>query len=123
MATKPDLLEQIVQTNLMGTIWSCQLMVKSMMRRKSGMFTSTLQDYDANVYYKGVLLMSRRCWEQKAAEEAQYMLRQKQVSLACHYSSYFIITLIADYSRPYTLFGGRSWTLGYSDQYHSPRIY
>ncbi|KAI9772185.1 MAG: hypothetical protein M1835_006290 [Candelina submexicana] len=36
IATKPDLVERIVQTNLMGTIWGCQIMSKQMMRRRNG---------------------------------------------------------------------------------------
>ncbi|KAI9744896.1 MAG: hypothetical protein M1818_001821 [Claussenomyces sp. TS43310] len=36
MSTKPELVQQVVQTNLMGTIWACQLLVKNMMRRKKG---------------------------------------------------------------------------------------
>lgn len=34
MTTKPELLEQVVQTNLMGTIWGCQVMAKVMMRQR-----------------------------------------------------------------------------------------
>ncbi|KAI9703838.1 MAG: hypothetical protein M1836_007609 [Candelina mexicana] len=36
IATKPDLVERIVQTNLMGTIWGCQIISKQMMRRRNG---------------------------------------------------------------------------------------
>ncbi len=36
VTSKPEMLEQIVQTNLMGTIWSCQLLAKKMMRRRQG---------------------------------------------------------------------------------------
>ena len=36
VATKPELVDEIVRTNLMGTLWACQIMVKNMMRRKRG---------------------------------------------------------------------------------------
>jgi NAD(P)-dependent dehydrogenase (short-subunit alcohol dehydrogenase family) len=36
MATKRELVDDIVQTNLMGTIWGCQVMVRRMMKRKQG---------------------------------------------------------------------------------------
>lgn len=34
--TRAELLEEVVQTNLMGTIWACKSLVKGMMRRKEG---------------------------------------------------------------------------------------
>jgi len=36
MATKPELVNQVIQTNLMGTIWGCQIIAKNMIRRKGG---------------------------------------------------------------------------------------
>jgi short-subunit dehydrogenase len=42
ITSKPEMLEQIVQTNLMGTVWSCQLLVKNMMRRKQGNWQAVL---------------------------------------------------------------------------------
>ncbi|KAI9721992.1 MAG: hypothetical protein M1812_001951 [Candelaria pacifica] len=36
MATKPDLIERVMQTNLMGTTWGCQILSKQMMRRRKG---------------------------------------------------------------------------------------
>jgi NADP-dependent 3-hydroxy acid dehydrogenase YdfG len=36
VATQPKLVEEVVGTNLMGTVWGCQVMVKNMMRRKRG---------------------------------------------------------------------------------------
>ena len=36
MATKPDLIEKVIQTNLMGTIWGCQIISKHMIRRRQG---------------------------------------------------------------------------------------
>jgi NADP-dependent 3-hydroxy acid dehydrogenase YdfG len=36
VATQPKLVEEVVGTNLMGTIWGCQIMVKNMMRRNRG---------------------------------------------------------------------------------------
>ena len=35
MTTKAELLEDVVQTNLMGTMWACQIMSKTMIRQKS----------------------------------------------------------------------------------------
>jgi NAD(P)-dependent dehydrogenase (short-subunit alcohol dehydrogenase family) len=34
--TEGELVEEVVDTNLMGTIWGCQYMAKGMMRRKRG---------------------------------------------------------------------------------------
>ncbi|KAL3421970.1 short-chain dehydrogenase [Phlyctema vagabunda] len=34
--TKKELLEEVVETNLMGTMWACQIVGKGMMRRKTG---------------------------------------------------------------------------------------
>ncbi|KAI9843530.1 MAG: hypothetical protein M1837_006284 [Sclerophora amabilis] len=36
LATKPALLQQIVQTNLMGTMWGCQILVKNMVKKRAG---------------------------------------------------------------------------------------
>jgi NADP-dependent 3-hydroxy acid dehydrogenase YdfG len=36
VVTKPELLEEVINTNLKGTMWGCQTIAKSMMRRKSG---------------------------------------------------------------------------------------
>jgi NADP-dependent 3-hydroxy acid dehydrogenase YdfG len=36
VATQPKLVEEVVGTNLMGTVWGCQVMVKNMIRRKGG---------------------------------------------------------------------------------------
>ncbi|KAI9821916.1 MAG: hypothetical protein M1827_002498 [Pycnora praestabilis] len=35
MATKSELVKKVIQTNLMGTIWGCQIMSKHMLRRKA----------------------------------------------------------------------------------------
>ena len=42
VATQPRLVEEVIETNLMGTVWGCQVMVKNMMRRKRGMLRSTM---------------------------------------------------------------------------------
>jgi len=34
VTTKPELLEQVVQTNLIGTMWGCQIVSKVMMRQR-----------------------------------------------------------------------------------------
>ena len=34
VATSPDLIESVVQTNLMGTIWACRLVAKAMLRQR-----------------------------------------------------------------------------------------
>ncbi|MCJ1486198.1 hypothetical protein MMC06_006374 [Schaereria dolodes] len=34
VTTKPELLEEVIQTNLMGTVWGCQIMAKVMMRQR-----------------------------------------------------------------------------------------
>lgn len=34
VTTKPELLEQVVRTNLMGTMWGCQVMAKVMVRQR-----------------------------------------------------------------------------------------
>ncbi|KAI9679507.1 MAG: hypothetical protein M1817_005529 [Caeruleum heppii] len=36
MKTTPALIEDVVQTNLMGTMWACREMVKGMVRRRRG---------------------------------------------------------------------------------------
>ena len=36
MATAPDMLDEIIQTNLMGAVWACQILSKNMVRRKKG---------------------------------------------------------------------------------------
>jgi NAD(P)-dependent dehydrogenase (short-subunit alcohol dehydrogenase family) len=36
IATKQDVVEDVIRTNLMGAIWGCQTMIKNMMRRKKG---------------------------------------------------------------------------------------
>jgi NAD(P)-dependent dehydrogenase (short-subunit alcohol dehydrogenase family) len=36
VATQEEQIERVLQTNLMGTIWACQIVAKSMMRRKKG---------------------------------------------------------------------------------------
>lgn len=41
MATKAELVEEVVQTNLMGAIWACQTVGKGMARSKKGV--SSLQ--------------------------------------------------------------------------------
>lgn len=38
MATKAELVREVVDTNLMGTIWGCKAVVKGMMRKKSGVY-------------------------------------------------------------------------------------
>lgn len=39
--TKPELVEQVLRTNLQGTIWGCQVIGKKMLRRKKGISTTT----------------------------------------------------------------------------------
>ncbi|KZF19414.1 NAD(P)-binding protein [Xylona heveae TC161] len=36
LATKPELVENIYRTNLLGTTWACQVFAKNMVRRKAG---------------------------------------------------------------------------------------
>lgn len=36
VATRSDRVDEVIGTNLMGVIWGCQVMVKNMMRRRTG---------------------------------------------------------------------------------------
>lgn len=36
VATKPETIEEVIKTNLMGTIWGCQMMTKVMVRNGVG---------------------------------------------------------------------------------------
>lgn len=38
ITTSPSLIENILQTNLMGTIWGCKIIGKEMLRRREGIF-------------------------------------------------------------------------------------
>ena len=44
VATKQELVDDIVRTNLMGTIYGCQIMVRRMMRRKQGVGRPGIDD-------------------------------------------------------------------------------
>lgn len=111
--TKAEQLEQVVQTNLMGTIWSCKYMVKNMMRRKTGCIMNVASllglkgGTGSTVYAASKAGIIGKCNFQELSNDQRK----------------YILVHFADSGRPYSFPRCRGWPTGHSCQYSTSWIY
>lgn len=110
VTTKPELLEQVVQTNLIGTMWGCQIVSKVMMRqRREKSNTGCIINVASLLGMKG-----GRGSTAYAASKAGVLGRELPDVLQSRVE-------IND-CRSYSVIGGRARAIEYSRQCHCSRL-
>lgn len=124
-ATQSRVVEEVVGTNLMGTLWGCQVMVKNMMRRKRGILidssTCVIILLIADICFLGCIINVSSLLGVKGGKGSAAYAASKAGVIGLVAFKYG--RSIADLFRLDTISGCRSRIYEYSSQRYRTRLY